>query len=130
MGAVETILRARLLQKVNILQQRTVVLLLLKNFDYKLREKKDLIGDFRYVEVFQNCSTKNLNKEPSHFSFFYGAGSDRILGNDKGLGVPVFTNRKITLSETRQSDPERKGNIVLGRQGYIRFCLRRCGRSQ
>ena len=40
----------------------------MKNFDLKRREKKDLIGDFRDVEVlegFLNCSTKNLNKEPS-----------------------------------------------------------------
>ena len=42
------------------------------------------------------------------FTFFYGAGSDRILGNDKRVGVPVFTNSKIntTKSKTRQSDPE------------------------
>ena len=63
---VETILRAILLQEVNILQQRTVVL------REKLREKKGLIGDFRYLEVwegFPNCSTKNLNKEPSRLAF-------------------------------------------------------------
>ena len=30
------------------------------------------------------------------------------MGNDKRVGVPVFTNRKIktTKSKTRQSDPE------------------------
>ena len=29
------------------------------------------------------------------FSFFHGTGSDRILGNDRGVGVPVFTNHRI-----------------------------------
>ena len=59
------------------------------------------------LEGFPNCSTKNLNKEPSHLAFLR-AGSDRILGNDKRVGVPVVTNRKIktTKSKTRQSDPE------------------------
>ena len=51
------------------------------------------------LEGFPNCSTKNLKN---------GAGCDRILGNDKRVGVAVFTNRKIktTKSKTRQSDPE------------------------
>ena len=70
--AVKTILRARLLQKLNILHQRTVVLLLWRS-SIKPWEKKDLIGDFRYLEVlegFPNCSTKNLNKEPSSLALF------------------------------------------------------------
>ena len=61
------------------------------------------MADFRYLEVlerFPNCSRKNLNKEPSHLAFFYGAGSDRILGNDKRVGVPVFTNRNIKKQNT------------------------------
>ena len=35
---------------------------------------------------------KKMYKEPLSlaFFFFYGAGFDRILGNDKGVGVPVF----------------------------------------
>ena len=80
----------------------------IKNFDWKIREKKDLIRDFRYLEVlegFLNCSTKNLNKEPSSLAFFYGAGSDRILGNDRGVGVSVFTGRKIKNNK-KQNTPE------------------------
>ena len=45
----------------------------IKNLDEKFREKKDLIGDFRYLEVlegFPNCSTKKLNKEPSSLALF------------------------------------------------------------
>ena len=53
--------------------------------------------------AFPNCSTKNLNKELSHLAFFYGAGSDRILGNDKRVGVPVFTNRKIKTIKKRNT---------------------------
>ena len=33
------------------------------------------------------------------FSFFHGAGFDRILGNDKGAGVTIFTNRKIKTTK-------------------------------
>ena len=58
------------------------------------------------LEGFPNCSTKNSNKEPSHLAFF--TALDRILANDKRVGVPVFTNSKIktTKSKTRQSDHE------------------------
>ena len=51
---------------------------------------------------------KKLEQRTVAFSFFYGAGFDRILGNDKRVGIPVFTNRKIktTKSKTRQSDHE------------------------
>ena len=51
------------------------------------------------VELFDQ---KNLNAEPSSF---YNAGSDQILGNDKGVGVPVFTNRKIKNTK-KQNTPE------------------------
>ena len=34
-------------------------------------------------------------------SFFHGAGSDRILRNDKGLCIPVSTNRKIKTTKKR-----------------------------
>ena len=53
------------------------------------------------LEGFPNCSTKNWNKERRWIT-------DRILENDKRVGVAVFTNRKIktTKSKTRQSDPE------------------------
>ena len=64
-----------------------------------------------------------MNKESSSF---YGAGSDRMLGNGKGVGVPVFTNRKkkdyqkakqarVTLSERATSY-----YISVGK-AYIRF---------
>ena len=33
---------------------------------------------------------------------FYGPGFDRILGNDKGVGVAVFTDRKVTISKDYQ----------------------------
>ena len=77
-----------------------------KELQLKTSRKKNLIGDFRYVEVlerFPNCSTKNLNEEPSSLAFFYGAGFDRILGNDKGVGVPVFKNRKIKTTNKRNT---------------------------
>ena len=64
-----------------------------------------LLGSIgRIPELFD----KKFEQRTVPFSFFYGAGSDRILGNDKRVGVPVFTNRKIktTKSKTRQSDPE------------------------
>ena len=64
-----------------------------------------LLGSIgRIPELFD----KKFEQRTVEFSSFYGAGSDRILGNDKGVGVPVFTNRKIktTKSETRQSDPD------------------------
>ena len=60
---------ARLLQKVNILQQRTVVYC----YEELRLKKKDQIADFRYLEVlerFPNSSRKNLNKGPSHLAFF------------------------------------------------------------
>ena len=69
------------------------------------------------------------------YLFLQGAGSDRISGNDKRVGVPVFTNRKIktTKSKTRQSDPEslsEKATSYSVGKAYIRFSLRRCVRSQ
>ena len=71
MSAVETILRARLLQKVKFYSKEQLFYCY-KELRLKLREKKDLIGDFRYLEVlerFPNCSTKDLNKEPSSLAF-------------------------------------------------------------
>ena len=64
------------------------------------------------LERFPNCSTMNLNKEPSNLAFFYCAGSDRILGNDKGVGVPIFENRKIKITNKRNTPKS-----VLGWQG-------------
>ena len=57
----------------------------------------------KVLERFPNCSTKSLNKEPSSLAFFYGAGSNRILGDDKRVDVPVFKNRKIKTSNKRNT---------------------------
>ena len=75
----------------------------MKIVDLKPWEKKDLIGDFRYLEVlegFPNCS-KKFEQRTVAFSFFSGAGSDRILGNDRGVGVPVFTIRKLKTTNLK-----------------------------
>ena len=64
------------------------------------------MGDFRYLEVlegFPNCSTKKFEQRNVEFNSFYGAGSNRILGNDKGVGVPAFTNRKIKTTKKRNT---------------------------
>ena len=45
---------------------------------------------------------KKFEQRTVEFSSFYGAGSDR-LGNDKGVGVPVFTNRKIKTTKKRNT---------------------------
>ena len=108
--AVETILKARLLQKVNILQQRTVVLLVWRTSIKNLQKRKievQTLATGKYWKDSRIARQKIWTKKFA-FSFFYGAGSDRILGNDKRVGVPVFTNRKIktTKSKTRQSGPE------------------------
>ena len=110
--AVEIILRARFLRKVNGQQQRTVILFYCyEELQLKTLRKErsnqglSLLGSIgRIPELFD----KKFEQRTVAFSFFYGAGSDRILGNDKRVGVPVFTNRKIktTKSETRKSDPE------------------------
>ena len=52
---------------------------------------------------------KKLEQRTIAFSIFYGAGSNRILGNDERVGVPVFTNRKMKTTKKRnrrQSNPE------------------------
>ena len=53
---------------------------------------------------------KTFKQRTIEFSFFYGAESDRILGNDKGVGVPVFTNggkmKTTKKRNTPKSDPE------------------------
>ena len=50
-------------------------------------------GDFRDLELKKNV------QRTVEFSVFHGAGFDGILGNDKGVGVPVFTNRKIKTTK-------------------------------
>ena len=51
----------------------------------------------RFPELFD----KQFEQRMVAFSFFYGTGSDQILWNDKGVGVPVFTNRKIKTTKKR-----------------------------
>ena len=71
----------------------------------RLNRRLSLLGSIgRIPELFH----KKFDERTVAFSFFYGAGSDRTLGNDKRVGLPVFKNRKIktTKSKTRQSDPE------------------------
>ena len=48
---------------------------------------------------------KKFEQRTVEFNSFYGAGSDRMLGNDKGVGVPAFTNRKIKTTK-KQNTPE------------------------
>ena len=48
---------------------------------------------------FPNCSTKNLNKEPSSLALFTALDSTEYWGTDKRVGVPVFTNRKIKTTK-------------------------------
>ena len=110
--AVEIILRARFLRKVNSQQQRTVMLFycyeelqLKTSRKERSNQRLSLLGSIgRIPELFD----KKFEQRTVAFSSFYGAGSYRILRNDKRVGVPVFTNRKIktTKSETRKSDPE------------------------
>ena len=61
-----------------------------------------LLGSIgRIPELFD----KTFEQRTIEFSSFYGAGPVRILGNDKGVGVPVFTNRKIRITK-KQNKPE------------------------
>ena len=49
---------------------------------------------------------KKYEQRTVAFGFFYGAGSDRILRNDKKVGVSVFTNRRIKTTKLKQNTPE------------------------
>ena len=61
-----------------------------------------LLGSIgRIPELFD----KKFEQRTVEFSSFYGAGSDRILGNDKGVGVPVFTNRKVRKNTKKRKKP-------------------------
>ena len=106
MRAVETILRARLLQKVNILRQRTVVLLLrrtsIKNPE-KRKIKAETFAAWKYWKYSRIVRQKKFEERTVAFSFYYGAGSHRILGNDKEVGVSVFINRKIKTAKKRNT---------------------------
>ena len=46
---------------------------------------------------------KKFEQGTIKFSLFYDAGSARILGNVKGVGAPVFTNRKIKITKKRDA---------------------------
>ena len=59
-----------------------------------------LLGSIgRIPELFD----KKFEQRTVEFSFSYGAGSDRILRNDRGVGVPVFTGRKIKNNKKRNT---------------------------
>ena len=70
------------------------------------------------LERFPNCSTKILNKQPSSL-----AVSDRILGNDKGVGVPISTNRK--LKTTKQAKHARE-TLTLNNNCSMNRSLSKC----
>lgn len=53
----------------------------------------------KYWNDSQILCDKKLEKRTVEFSFFYGAASSRILGNDKGVGVPFFKNHKIKTTD-------------------------------
>ena len=38
---------------------------------------------------------KKFEQRTVEFSIFNGVGSDQVLRNDKGVGVPVFKNRNL-----------------------------------
>ena len=52
------------------------------------------------LEVFPNCSTKNLNKEQSRLAFFTALDPTEYW---KEVGVSVFTNRKIKTTKKRNT---------------------------
>ena len=59
-----------------------------------------LLGSIgRIPELFD----EKFEQRTVEFSSFYGAGKDRILGNDKGVDVPAFTNRKIKTTKKRNT---------------------------
>ena len=64
------------------------------------KRRLSLLGSIgRIPELFdRKCEQRTVEH-----SSFYGAGSDRILGNDKGVGVPVFTDRKIKTTKKRNT---------------------------
>ena len=133
MRVVETMIKGQLTPESYILQQRAVVLLLyrtsIKNFE-KRRIQSETFATWKY---WKDSRIVRGTRRTVAFSFLYCAGSNRILGNDKGVGVPVL---QIVKKKIQKSDPEWKGNIVLGRQGlhytcqlsHDRFSLRRCVR--
>ena len=97
------ILRVRLLKKV-IFYSKKQLFYYYRELPLKTLRKErsnwrlSLLGSIGMIpELFDK---KNLNKE---LSSFYGAGSDRILGNVKGVGAPVFTNRKIKITKKRDA---------------------------
>ena len=60
------------------------------------------------LEGFPNCSTKNLNKEPSSLALFTALDPTEYWGMiSKGGDLFLQTVKyKLPKSETRQSDPE------------------------
>ena len=103
---VETmILTARLLQK-GTSYSKEKLFYCYKELRFKTSRKErsnrrlSLRGSIgRIPELFD----KKFEQRTVELSFFYDAGSNRILGNDKGVGVPVFTNCKLKTTEKRNT---------------------------
>ena len=49
------------------------------------------------------ATDETFQQRTVELSVFYGVGSDRILGNDKGVGEVVFTKRKIKTTKRRNT---------------------------
>ena len=62
---------------------------------------------------------KKFEQRTVEFSSFYGTGSDRILGNDKGVGVSVFTNRE-KKNKTKQKAKHARVSLSERATLYIR----------
>ena len=126
--AFETILTGRLLPKVTIIRQRVVINyykeLWLKT-SRKGRHLRDICATWKSWKDSWIVRPKTLTKN-RWVSF-----SEWILGNDKGVGVPVYTKGKMKTTKKRNI-PEWKGNIVSikVRKAYIIFSPHRCVRFQ
>ena len=49
------------------------------------------------------ATDETFQQRTVELSVFYGVGSDRILGNDKGVGEVVFTKRKTKTTKRRNT---------------------------
>ena len=84
----------------------------IKNFDQKLRDKKDLIDKLSQLGSLERIPDLFDKKfEQRTIEFFHSAGSDRILGNNTGVGAPVVRYSKIKTTKNLITQ-EWKRNIV------------------
>ena len=61
-------------------------------------ERLSLLGSLGRI-----ATDETFQQRTVELSVFYGVGSDRILGNDKGVGEVVFTKRKIKTTKRRNT---------------------------